>query len=150
MTPLCLFQNEYFTLLCHQAHFVVEVVRSGVAFPSPQVAASAFAPMLLLLDDLGRHRYALLLDSRDAVANNDPAYEASYERFRNDLHRGFQRIAVLVRTSAGNLQATRLAPTMGAPVRVFQDRDVAWSFVCSRVSSRPSVGPNGAAPSSRR
>lgn len=146
----CLFKNEYFTLLCHQANWVVEVVRSAVAFPSPKEAALAFAPLLLLLDDLGRERYALLLDSRDAVPNNDPRYEASYARFRNDLHRGFQRIAVLVRTSAGNLQATRLVPAIDAPVRVFQDREAAWSFVCSRVSAQPASGFNGNQPPSRR
>lgn len=146
----CLFRNEYFTLLCHQAENVVEVVRSSVAFPSPQEAALAFAPLLLLLDDLGRHRYALLLDSRDAIPNNDPRYEASYARFRTDLHRGFQRIAVLVRTSAGNLQAMRLVPTVEAPVRVFLDRDAAWSFVTDRGSVRPSMGSTGPAPSSRR
>jgi hypothetical protein len=146
----CLFKNEYFSLLCHQANFVVEVVRSAVAFPSPNDAALAFAPLLLLLDDLGRDRYALLLDSRDAVPNNDPQYEASYARFRNDLHRGFQRIAVLVRTSAGNLQAIRLVPAVDTPVRVFQDREAAWSFVSSRASSRPALGLSGSQPPSSR
>jgi hypothetical protein len=146
----CLFKNEYFSLLCHQANFVVEVVRTGVAFPSSKDAALAFAPLLLLLDDLGRERYALLLDSRDALPNNDPRYEASYARFRNDLHRGFQRIAVLVRTPAGNLQATRLVPVVDTPVRVFRDREAAWSFVSSRVSSLPAPSISGGHPPSSR
>jgi hypothetical protein len=146
----CLFKNDYFTLLCHEANYVVEVVRSRVGFPSAQDAAQAFAPLLLRLDDLGRQSYALLLDSRDATPNNDPAYEALYARFRNDLHRGFRKIAVLVRTSAGNLQATRLVPPVDAPVRVFQDREAAWVFVTTRVqSTAPSLVRGSDYPSRR-
>lgn len=150
VTAACLLENDYFTLLCYQTNAVVEVVRSGIAFPSPQAAVRAFAPLLLRLDDLGRHRYALLLDSRDAVPNNDPRYEASYERFRTDLHRGFQRIAVLVRTSAGNLQATRLVPPVEMPVRVFQDRDAAWAFVTTGVSTLSAPPFRSTQPRSRR
>lgn len=146
-TPL--FHNEYFTVLCHPHPPVVEVVRSNVAFPSPQGVGTAFAPMLLLLDSLGRHRYVLLLDSREAVPNNDPEYEASYARYRTDLHRGFRRIAVLVKTPVGNLQATRLLPHVEAPIRVFQDRDVAWNFLTAGQSLRPSQGSDDA-PVSRR
>lgn len=136
MAPARLFQNDYFTVLYHSDIAIIEVVRSATRFPSPQAVGPAFAPMLLLLDDLGRHRYALLLDSRDAVPNNDPSYEASYARYRNDLHRGFRRMAVLIRTPAGNLQATRLVPNVETPVRVFQDREQAWTFL-GGPSSRP-------------
>lgn len=148
----CLYKNEYFTVLFHAVDLVVEVVRSAVAFPSPQQVAPAFTQMLLLLDDLGRHRYALLLDSRDAVPNNDPSYEASYARFREDLHRGFRRVAVLVRTPAGNLQASRLAPRTDAPLRVFLEREAAWEFVAEKPESRKSlrVMHSQAPPRSRR
>lgn len=136
MAPVRLFENDYFTVWCHNDTSIVEVVRSATKFPSPGAVGPAFAPMLLLLDDLGRHRYSLLLDSRDAVPNNDPSYEASYARYRNDLHRGFRRMAVLIRTPAGNLQATRLVPNVETPVRVFQDREQAWTFL-GGPSSRP-------------
>ncbi len=145
-TPVTLFRNEYFTVLFHASERVVEVVRSSVAFPSPEEVAPAFAAMLMLFDDLGRQRYSLLLDSREAVPNNQPHYEASYARFRADLHRGFRKIAVVVKTPAGNLQATRLLPTTHAPSRVFQDRDVAWEFVAEPFSGRTSSRPNGGEP----
>lgn len=140
----CLFRNSYFTVILHAADLVVEVVRSNVAFPSPEEVAPAFTSMLLLLDNLGRQRYALLLDSRDAVPNNQPQYEASYARFRADIHRGFRKIAVVVKTPAGNLQATRLIPNVDTPVRVFQDREAAWAFATEpgSLSVRPSARPS--------
>lgn len=150
---MTLFRNEYFTVILHASERVVEVVRSSVAFPSPEEVVTAFTAMLMLLDDLGRHRYSLLLDSREAVPNNQPRYEASYARFRADLHRGFRKIAVVVTTPAGNLQATRLLPNTPAPTRVFQDRDSAWDFVADPLVASRSSRPAGSKPpgsSSRR
>jgi hypothetical protein len=135
------FRNDYFVVRSDGPNWVVTVVRSGLGFASPQEAAAAFAPMLSCLDTLGRHRYSLLLDARDSVANNDPAYESWYARYRSELVRDFQRVAILMRTPVGSLQATRLLPPTTGLARVFLDPEQAWTFVTEPSATRSSRRP---------
>lgn len=142
------FRNDFFVVRTDSPSLVVEVTRSNAAFRSALEAASAFKPMLACLDGLGRHRYALLFDARDSVANNHPDYESWYARFRTDLVRDFARIAILMRTPVGALQAARLLPATSGVARVFLDREQAWSFLTAPsappTSRRPP--PNSATP----
>lgn len=138
------FRNDYFLVRRDSPTGVIEVVRSNRCFDSPQAAAIAFLPLLECLDQLGRARYSLLFDARDSVANNNPDYESWYARYRAELVRDFQRVAILMRTPAGGLQATRLLPPTTGMARVFLDAEQAWAFVkepgATRSSKRPSRG----------
>ncbi len=102
------FENEYFRVTRDEDDPIVVVVRSSKPFASPRDVIHAFSPMLSALDGLGRGQHYLLLDSRDAVGNNDPAYEASFARFRRELFDGFLKTAVVVRTPVGMLHSNRL------------------------------------------
>jgi hypothetical protein len=135
------FRNDFFVVGSDGPSWVVEVVRSSVGFGSSEEAAAAFTPMLECLDGLGRHRYSLLFDARWSVANNHPDYEAWYARYRAELVRGFQRVAILMRTPAGSLQATRLLPPTTSPARVFLDPARAWAFVTEPSAVRSSRRP---------
>ncbi len=133
-----LFRNNFFIVRCDSPRAIVEVARSNVAFRSAREATLAFTPMLACLDSLGRSRFSLLLDARDSIANNDAEYESWYARYRVDLVRDFRRVAILMRTPAGSLQASRLLPPAAGPARVFLDAALAWAFVAEPVSLRPS------------
>ncbi len=136
-----LFRNDFFIVRCDSPRAIVEVLRSNVAFRSAREATSAFTPMLACLDTLGRSRFSLLFDARDSIANNDPEYESWYARYRIELVRDFRRIAILMRTPVGSLQASRLLPPAAGPARVFLDADLAWAFVAEPLSLRPSRRP---------
>lgn len=135
------FRNDFFVVGTDSPNGVVQVARSGVGFDSPEDAALGFAPMLACLEALGRSRYSLLFDARNSVANNDPDYEAWYARYRAELVRGFQRVAILMRTPVGSLQATRLLPPTNGLARVFLDPDQAWAFVTEPSTARSSRRP---------
>lgn len=141
-----LFRNDFFVARCDSPRAIVEVVRSSMAFRSAHDAALAFTPLLICLDTLGRSRFSLLLDARDSVANNNPDYESWYARYRAELMRDFRRVAILVRTPVGSLQATRLMPPVACPARVFLDPDQAWAFVTEPLSIRPSRRPISPSP----
>lgn len=135
------FRNDFFVVRGDSPNAVVEVTRTRVNFTSAQQAAACYTPMLECLDSLGRHRYSLLLDARESVANNDPEYESWQARFRAELFREFRRAAVLVKTPVGSLQATRLLPPSAGVARVFLDFDQAWAFVTEPLSMRSSRRP---------
>jgi hypothetical protein len=139
-----LFRNNHFIVRCDSPRAVVEVVRSRVAFTSAHDAALAFAPMLACLDALGRARFGLLFDARDSIAVNDPNYEAWYARHRADLVRDFRRVAILMRTPVGSLQATRLLQNVPGAPRVFLDAEAAFTFLTESGTPRPSRRPSRA------
>lgn len=135
------FRNDFFIARTDSPNGVVEVVRSAVSFRAADDAAQAYVPLLQCLDALGRHRYSLLFDARDSVANNNPDYESWYARYRTELVRDFQRVAILMKTPVGGLQAARLLPPTTGPARVFLDASQAWAFVTEPASARSSRRP---------
>ena len=102
-----LFENDYFKVTIPPGESIVTVVRSSKSFESAAAARAACNPMLTSLDNLGRRHHYLLLDSRQAVSKNDPEYENWFRSFRRDLVVDFPRVAYLVQTVAGQMQAKR-------------------------------------------
>ncbi|NRA35111.1 MAG: hypothetical protein HRU17_17420 [Polyangiaceae bacterium] len=115
-----LFENDYFKVTIPPGESIVTVVRSSKSFESAAAARAACNPMLTSLDNLGRRHHYLLLDSRQAVSKNDPEYENWFRSFRRDLVVDFPRVAYLVQTVAGQMQAKRLLQADG----VFSRADV--------------------------
>lgn len=76
-----------------------------------------------------RHRTALLIDSRFAPARNDPAFEEVFARCRQEFMRGFRRLAGLMRTSAGMLQASRHVRMDGIEMGLFTDPCEALAYL---------------------
>lgn len=132
-----LFRNRCFVVRCDSAQLLVEVVRTNVPFASAGDATLAFAPMLACLDTLGRNRFGLLFDAREAPAINDPVYEAWYAHHRANLLRDFRRAVILMRTPVGGLHAARLLPPSAQGVRIFQDPQLALEYVTSRDTPSP-------------
>jgi hypothetical protein len=105
-------------------------MRTAEPFESIEEMRVAFTEVSRILDREGRHTSALLVDTRAAPPRNDPAFESAFDAIRVMLLSGFAKIAVLVKTPAGRLQAERHAKRDGLRLTVFTDIDEARSF-CS-------------------
>lgn len=62
----------------------------------------------LLIPPISRKTLGLLMDMREGPLRNDPAYEQRLQRAVVRLVAGFRRVALLMQTSVGVLQAGRL------------------------------------------
>jgi hypothetical protein len=70
----------------------------------------------------------VLVDFRGGPpGRNDPEFERATDEVRRQMAR-FERVAILVRTAAGKLQALRLSPT-SERLQVFQDEGEARAFL---------------------
>jgi hypothetical protein len=109
------------------------------------------------LDALGRAGKRLLIDSRAAPLSTDQQVGAAFGELRREIQRGFERIAVILETKVGVLQANRLASTdlascgnTTAQLCLFETEEDAFQFLREsaaaaasprRVSIRPSRAP---------
>jgi hypothetical protein len=135
MPPRELVRNEYFRLSAEDEARLMRLDRSPVPFASSDAIEDAFL-------DIGRGTegvtaaWALLIDSRDAPARNDPAFEEHFKRVRRPILGRFGRIAVLVKSAAGKLQIARYAREDNLHLTVFDDEAEALAFL--RRGDRPS------------
>lgn len=88
------------------------------------------ADRLAQLFPLDRRRDLVLLqDMRDAPRTTDAEYERKMVPIVMRMCDGFSRIAVLIRTAVGQLQARRLQRSGALPYGVFDDEDEALRFL---------------------
>lgn len=114
-----LFSNRYASLDLDQS--VVRYVRSGELFASVEDLRQSHNDVARVLDRLGRARYALLVDLREARGANTGVIEQAMANERKRLLYGFNRLALLVRSAAGVLQVQRNLREDGISGRVFLD-----------------------------
>jgi hypothetical protein len=130
-----LFQNDYLTLDVEPAlgqQLATPILRCTHAardYPRPEDCALAFEKVAAVIDGLGRHRYALLVDMRLSPMRNDPAYEQALAQARSRLLHGFRRVAVVVRTAAGLLQAKRHRRDDASDVEIFHEEAAALEYL---------------------
>lgn len=143
-----LFSNKYATLDLDQS--VVRYVRNSVVFPSTDELVQSHTDVARALDRLGRARYSLLADLREARGANSPWIESAMRTERKRLLYGFNRVGILVKSAAGALQVQRHAREDGIVVRVFLDDEraaLAYVRAPGPASERePSSGVIEAAP----
>lgn len=88
----------------------------------------------LLLPPLRRRDLVLFMDMRDGPLRNDEAYEDRMNVAAARITAGFRRVAVLIRSSVGMLQAARLRrerPNTTGNLRTFQDEAAARAYLLS-------------------
>lgn len=108
------------------------VVRSACRFESEAQIRAERHSVGLALDGVGRGG-ALLIDSRLAPPSTDFELGVEFRALRREVERGFERVAVLVQTKLGILQATRLKEEDPSRVmRVFDDEQEALVFLSSK------------------
>lgn len=118
------YKNNYFSVEVVEADSTADgsfsnlilLTRSAVPFASFAEIDAGCIPVQLHLDRIGRKGKRILVDTRDAVGNNDPAFEKRFDAHRMRMVQGFEAVAILVRTPVGRLQNQRLAEKVPAAV----------------------------------
>ena len=85
----------------------VIVVRRTSSWPmSAEKLARGYAGAMLQADQF--QGWGLLIDTRDAPGQNDPDFERTLQRLRQEADAIFPRVAMVVQTTVGELHARRL------------------------------------------
>ena len=100
--------TPHFTLSRHEDGRLWRLIRSDVGI-TPEEVGEALLPIRAALQDVEVQRASLLVDVRQAPLRHDPALETAMSTQVHRIADGFAKWAVLVRTSAGALQVSRVA-----------------------------------------
>ncbi len=106
------------------------------------------------LDALGRAGKCLLIDSRAAPLGTDQQVGEAFGELRRELQRGFERIAVILGTKVGVLQAHRLGSSdlaargnLTTQLCVFETEEEAFHFLRQSAATAASPGRASVRPS---
>ncbi len=109
---------------------VLRLYRTDERIETLEQAAQVWGSVVGALRGLDRSRHVLLIDFREARGRNDAAFEQTVAPFRTETTRGFRRVAVLTKSTAGALQAQRLAREDGvASLRCFDAEPTALAWL---------------------
>jgi len=111
--------------------------RKNLPYQTPAQATSVLTQLDEKIRSYPRSLWAILFDARGApVPNSDPAMEAAIVKLRKQIFEGFAGAAVLVRTAAGNMQATRQAKEDGLTYGVFMDEKAAREYLAKCLAGK--------------
>lgn len=119
-SPSPLYENAHFKLGVLPESRVVVFERTAVPVAVEELAA-VYGPVDPALQGIARERYGLLIDVRPAKGRNDAEFEKKFEPYRQGIQKGFRRVAILVSSVPGKLQASRYAREDGLPNSSFDD-----------------------------
>jgi hypothetical protein len=125
-------ETPHFRLTVDRQRALVHWARSSVPIATLAQYEDMARKTVLALLALDRSKHSILIDVRQSPLRNDPSFDEAMLRFRRDIHRGFARTAVLVRTRAGVLQISRHAkerPDDVPEFRTFMDEAEAIAFL---------------------
>jgi hypothetical protein len=108
---------------------VVRVERTARRFEDALTLNQERLLLVNALNTIGRAGRCLLVDSRAAPHSTDQDLEHEFRRFRQEVARGFDRVAALVRTKVGILQVTRLCADQSSAVQPFNDEAAAIAYL---------------------
>jgi hypothetical protein len=93
--------------------------------------------MVDALNLVNRADHCLLMDMRDGPTHHaSPEFERVLAEYRPRILSGFERIAMLVKTSVGKLQVNRMAREDNINVRIFDDEADALAYLTGRPKPR--------------
>jgi hypothetical protein len=135
------FSNAFYEVRVLDGGWIICVARSATPFMSKEEIDAGCLPVQHKLDRLGRAGKRLLLDTRLAVGNNNPSFEANFATHRKRMADGFKTVALLVQTLIGKLHNERLVQEdqAGAP-RVFMDAGQALAYLREKIPLSRRVG----------
>ncbi|MEO7035106.1 MAG: serine/threonine-protein kinase [Polyangiaceae bacterium] len=110
---------------------IVLVRRSARQFVDDAEVAEERRRIGAVLDQLGRQRKRLLVDSRRAPLSTDDRLASAFTALREEIGRDFERTAVVVRTKIGILQANRLnrGTALDGALAAFENEAEALAFL---------------------
>jgi hypothetical protein len=124
------FTNLFYEIRVLDGGSIVYITRTAAPFTTKEEIDAGCLPVQQALDRLGRIGKRLLVDTRLAVGNNDPSFEANFSLHRKRMASGFERVALLVQTIIGKLHNERLVQEDRAVgPRVFLDEDSALTYL---------------------
>lgn len=93
--------------------------------------AVVYDPVERAIQGIRRELYGLLIDVRATRGRNDEEFEKKFEPYRQRFQKGFRRVAILVTSVPGKLQASRYAREDGLPNSSFDDYAAALRWLQS-------------------
>ena len=127
-SPAWLFEGAHIRVGVLADSRVVVLERSATPVGDADLA-TVFGPAEPALRGIARERYGLLIDVRAARGRNDPEFEKKFEPYRQSIQKGFRRVAIVVTTPHGKLQANRYAREDRLPNSVFDDYAAALKWL---------------------
>lgn len=126
-----LVDNVFCSVSIDPVRHLVTFTRKAAPFPSLEKAKEVMGEVAKVGSTYsGLEGYALLVDSRAGPLRNDGDFENMMGEQREAMFGRFRRVAVLLRTATGLLQANRLARQRQSETQpgIFQDESdaVAW------------------------
>ena len=116
-----LFESHHVRIEIDFDRCIVWFRRNAQPHASLDEAIAMFADAERATATIDRARYGLLIDLREAIGRNEPAFEQAIAAPRAAFLSKFARRAALVRTVAGKLQEQRLSRESANEMAVFQD-----------------------------
>jgi hypothetical protein len=135
-SPIWFYESTYLRVGELADSKVIVLERSGVPTGGADINA-VFDPAEQAIRAVRRDRYGLLIDVRAARGRNDAEFEKKFEPIRQSIQRGFRRVAILVVSPQGKLQAGRYAREDGLANSVFDDHAAALKWL-EEATLRPS------------
>ncbi|MEO0322454.1 MAG: hypothetical protein AAF447_05830 [Myxococcota bacterium] len=124
----CALDTPHWEVSCCDTYRVLHVRRHAVGMPDARAMLLSWAPIHELADQLPLETWFLCLDMRLAPPSHDPEVEQALRRSRARVSERTQRYAVILKSAAGVLHATRLVqPQSNLESRIFRD-DVAGAL----------------------
>jgi hypothetical protein len=126
-----LYRDDYYNVRVE--HGILRLERTATAYPTMQAMHHGNVGLAGALRAAGVKR--VLLDLRKGPpGRNDEDFESQSSKWRMQLAKECERVAVLVRTVAGKLQAQRLSRSeqRGGNANVFMDEAEALAYLNAR------------------
>jgi hypothetical protein len=121
------FSGQLFTVT--RAGDVVIIARSHYVLASGRLLEQTFTQMRAEVQRAAAgNAHGVVFDFRRAPARSDPEFEQSFARARIGICHGFQRVAYLVSTTLGKLQAQRYARDDRQGAQAFLNEKLALAF----------------------
>jgi hypothetical protein len=125
-----LLRNSFFLVQHHHASGYVVVVRSEAPFESVASVVTALAACSAALEPVDVTHHGILFDWRKSPISTDPNLHKALAERMDALGERFVRRAILLATTVGTMQASRVGRTMGnQKMLVFDDEPAAVKFV---------------------
>ena len=122
-----LLSNAFWVVREYREHKLVQVQRSRAPFESLLDVEVAVDGLLQHLSaDYGS--FGVVVDSRSAPLRSDGPFQAALQRARSAFDKKFARVALLVRSHTGVLQATRLVRESGSKAFVTMSETAAFEY----------------------